>query len=483
MRAAVGDLRIKEIRVHAPKRLRMAEEVPLVADDLADRLDGERCVADLDRGQRAQDRAQHVVVDDVALERAAHQPSLHPAGLRDHVAAGMGGERDGEALLVAALGVGELAVAGAGDGRVGQPVMLRHLHGGCGQQGLLAAASRHRSRAQVRHHRARPEYDFGARIDQIGQHHSRDRLGYRLRYRTRDRHRARCAELAEAVDVHWDAEPDRLDQDADRVGGEPQRRHHVVDIEREERSCPEGFRRTRDRKTQLADLCDVGGRRCAHRDVLGGARQGRKGRIEIEAERIRQVACDERAAEELDMLERVDEACRVMEVAQGRRPIGAALQVDDIGGCPARADVYPFPCQLDLSSRLPAMKLEPAWQASEGALDERPREQQATVVGDASAGVDDERNGLRRRFGEADGREDGDHRFVHSREIGRGERLELATAHDQGGAHAARRAWTGVSPGTPAAAGADVGPDGMLFGHRSCSRFAREYKVGRLAAS
>jgi hypothetical protein len=77
--------------------------------DIADRLDRQAVLADLDAPHGAQYRAEHVVVDHVATEAAAEQARVYAGGLLDDVAAGLRREQVGHALLVADLASGSLA--------------------------------------------------------------------------------------------------------------------------------------------------------------------------------------------------------------------------------------------------------------------------------------------------------------------------------------------------------------------------------------
>ena len=148
---AVGDIGIDVVLLHELEGLRVTEEVtgPLDAD-LAYRLDREIVVGHLDAAHRAHDRAQHVVVDDAALEAEAEQAGVHAGRLVDQVAAGLGRERHGVAFLETGLGVGHFGIGHAGGHGARQIVEMGHLGAGRAEDRLLAAAPAHGAGAQVR---------------------------------------------------------------------------------------------------------------------------------------------------------------------------------------------------------------------------------------------------------------------------------------------------------------------------------------------
>ena len=95
---------------------------PLDAD-IGDDIERQRLVIDLDAADIAVDRAQHVVVDEQAFEAEAEQRGMHAGRFVEEIDAGHGGERGGDAFLIARLDVGQFRIAHAGgraDGEAGR---------------------------------------------------------------------------------------------------------------------------------------------------------------------------------------------------------------------------------------------------------------------------------------------------------------------------------------------------------------------------
>ena len=167
--------------LHEGQRLVVAEIMAgTVEADIGDDVERQRLVIDLDAADIAVDRAQHVVVDEQALEAEAEQRGMHAGAFIEQIDAGHGRERGGDALFIAGLDVGQLRIAHAGRRADGEAVEMAHLRAGRGDQRLLARAARHGAGAQIGDEGPRPPDGDGALLDRIHIGEARETFGDRL---------------------------------------------------------------------------------------------------------------------------------------------------------------------------------------------------------------------------------------------------------------------------------------------------------------
>ena len=137
----------------------MAEVMARVEGDLGDHVDGQRLVGDLDAAHHAQHGAEHVIVDDEALERHAQEARVHARGFVNHGGPGETGEGGRITLLEPRLGVGHLRIGHARRDANRQSVEIGHLGARRHEERLLTAAAAHRAGAQVGDERPGTEQD------------------------------------------------------------------------------------------------------------------------------------------------------------------------------------------------------------------------------------------------------------------------------------------------------------------------------------
>ena len=207
--------------------------------------------------EAAQDGAQHVVVDDVAFQGATHQAGLHAAGLGDEIAPRLRRQDDRQRLLVATLGIRNLAVGGAGNGYAGQIVVLRHLGRGRHHHGLFPAAAAHGPGPQVGDHGLGAEQHQGVRVHQPGDDHPGQGFRDGLCQRPRQAHRGGGADLSEDVGMGRNAMQRRRLDHLYRVLCKPERRGDVIDVKGQERALDEVFAGARQPVAHRGDFADM----------------------------------------------------------------------------------------------------------------------------------------------------------------------------------------------------------------------------------
>ena len=136
-------------------------------------------------------------------------------------------------------------------------------------------------------------------------------------------------------------------------------------------------------------------------DVLGGGHDRRVAGVEVHLERIRDVARHDRALEEMDVLQRVDDAADVVEVGDQRFAI-PAVRVDHAHGGAGRAEIDLLAPGLHVMARILSMQHEVPRRLPERVLDERAREQQPAVFADRAAGARENFDAGRRCVRDAD---------------------------------------------------------------------------------
>ena len=401
--AAVADLRVDVLHLHQAQGLLMAEEMarPLGAD-LAHGLDREAVLGHLDAADRAQDRADHVVVDHQALETEAEQAGMHAGRLVDQVGPGKSEQGLGVTLLVAGLGVRQLRIGHSrGDAR-GQVVELPHLGAGGGEQPLLAAAPAHCAGAQIRDEGPGPEdrrraLRDGVDVDQAAQH-----LGDLLDHSAGQGRRRGGAGLSGGEQQDRHAAAHRRLEAAAGVLDEGHRRHHEAAGHGNEGPGTPLVLAAGDGMQHGQRLLDVRRLDEAGADVLAGSRDGGVAGIEVEVARRGHVPGDDRALEEMDVLQRVGQPRHVVEVPEGRFAIGAGLGIDDVDRRAGGAEVDPRAAELHVERGIGRVQDDVPCRLCQGVLDQGARDHQAPLVAQPRPGRGQHLDTAGNRIGETD---------------------------------------------------------------------------------
>ena len=269
----------------------------------------------------------------------AEQAPLHARRLVDQVGAGIANQGVVVALLRPGLGVGQLGIAHARGDAGRQVVELAHLGAGCHQEGLLRTAARHGPGAQVGDEGPGTEDGRGTRLERVDVAQAGQDLGHRLDHRTRegcrrggaglagreqqDRHPARHGDLQPMAGVLGEAQrwDDEAAGQADEGPGAPSR----LAAGDEMQDLEAGIQR-------LA-AAEAGA------DMLGRPGDAGVERVEIEFHGADHVARDQGALEEVDVIQRVHDPGRIIEVLQQRFAIGAGLEVDHVHRGPGGAEM------------------------------------------------------------------------------------------------------------------------------------------------
>ena len=118
----------------------------------------------LNTANRAIDRPQHVVVENITFKATTQQTCLHSRRFVNQVRATVCGQGIGIRFLVTRLDIGQLGVCHARCNARWQVIEATHLSASRHQHCLLTTAATHRSRAKIRDKRPRPEYGWVARL-------------------------------------------------------------------------------------------------------------------------------------------------------------------------------------------------------------------------------------------------------------------------------------------------------------------------------
>ena len=164
---AVAYLRVDVLALHQLQGLGRAQEVAGTGDHIGYELGRQGLLVDFDASHGAVDRAEHVVVDHQGLQRATQDAGQHPGRLVHQVGAGLTGQGNVDALLVAGLVVGDLGVGHARGHPRRQAQPVDQLGRGRVQDALLARAAAHGAGSQVRHERPHAHHARMARVQQV----------------------------------------------------------------------------------------------------------------------------------------------------------------------------------------------------------------------------------------------------------------------------------------------------------------------------
>ena len=209
----------------------MAQEVAFAGHHVADAVNGEGSRPHIDRRQGLENGAQHVVVNQIRLQRYRHQAGLHAAGLGDEVATRLRRQRHTQRFFVTRLRIRNFAVSGTGNGGIGQIKVPGHLNAGRCQRGLLTSATGHAARAQVGDHGTGAKHQPRLRVGQPAHHHAGQGFGGGLGDAAGHGDGAGRAHLAEGVDHGRDAHLHGLEQDLTSGRIKTKGRHDMVDVE------------------------------------------------------------------------------------------------------------------------------------------------------------------------------------------------------------------------------------------------------------
>ena len=115
-------------------------------------------------------------------------------------------------------------------------------------------------------------------------------------------------------------------------------------------------------------------------DMLGRAHHAGVAGVEVHIGGIGDVAADDGALEEMDMLHLVDDAGDVVDVLHRRFPIGAGDGIDDVHRRPGGAEIDALAPGLQVVLRILAVQRETPRGLGERVLHQRAREEQAALV-------------------------------------------------------------------------------------------------------
>ena len=326
---------------------------------------------------------------------------MHAGRLIDHVGAGVTDERVVERLFSTRLLVGDLRVGHARRGAAREIVEVRHLTGGGRQERLLGAAAGHRSRAQIRDEAPGAKDGRVARLDRIHIDQTGKALGHFLRQGARNGGRRRGTGLTgrEQQDRHAAAHGDF--QALAGIGRELHRRHHeAVRLADEGAFTPLVFA-TGDHVQHFEGLLEMLGEHPARADVLGRARHRGVARIEVHLVRIRQIARNDGALEEVDVLHLVDDATDVIQILNLRLTVGA-VGIDHVHGRAGGAEVHLLAPRLEIELRILRVERKVSASLGQHVFDQRTREQQSTTVTEGAARLQQDLHAGFRRIGQAD---------------------------------------------------------------------------------
>ena len=153
------------------------------------------------------------------------------------------------------------------------------------------------------------------------------------------------------------------------LGVEAQRRHRDIAVQRKERTRLECLARTRNEVTHFGDILDAGGPGGGGEHVFLRAGETGVSRVDIQRSCIRHVARDQRTAEEMDIVEAVDQARGIVQIAQYRFTVGSAIEVYNQRRGATGTDVHARTPQMHIESRIPPAQREIAGEALQRIFD------------------------------------------------------------------------------------------------------------------
>ena len=138
-----------------------------------------------------------------------------------------------------------------------------------------------------------------------------------------------------------------------------------------------------------------------HANMLGRAGQAGERGVDLQRQHIGHVAGHQRTREKVHVLQRVHQARRVIQVAQGRLAVGAGVEVDDHRRRTTRAHMHPGTGQQQVVARVLATQHHLPWQRFQATPDQGSRKQQAARRGQRTARPRDQCDDTGRRVGQA----------------------------------------------------------------------------------
>ncbi len=163
--------------------------------------------------------------------------------------------------------------------------------------------------------------------------------------------------------------------------------------------------------------------------VLGGAGHAEVARVDVHLHRVGQVARHHRALVEVDVLHGVDQAGDVVGILRERLAVLAGDRVHHVDGRARGAEVDLLAPRLHVELRVLRVQREVAGGDGQRVLDERPREQQAAVLGERAALRQQHVEAAVDGIGQPDVLQHVQRGFVHLAHLGVGEWLVAARGH------------------------------------------------------
>ena len=217
-------------------------------------------------------------------------------------------------------------------------------------------------------------------------------------------------------------------QAAAGVLGELERRHHEAAGHADEGARPPG-RLAAGHQMQHGDrLIDVLGQDEAGADVFCGPGDAGIAGVEIQVPRVGHVARDDRALEEMDVVQPVDQTRQIIEIGQGGFTVFAGVDVNHVHGRAGGAEMDLLAPGLQVVARVETVQHEVPAGLGQRVLDHGPREPQPAVVADAAAGPGHQLDARRDSVGEAEVRQQVQCRLVNPLHLGFAERLVAAAS-------------------------------------------------------
>ena len=163
--------------------------------------------------------------------------------------------------------------------------------------------------------------------------------------------------------------------------------------------------------------------------MLAGPADAGVAGVQIQVARLDHVAGDDRALEEVNMIQRVDQPGDVIEIGQARLPVLAAFRVDHVHGGPGGAEVNLGPFRPDVVLRILAVQGEVPRRDRQSVLHQAARKQQPALIGQGATGIGHQLDTRRDRLGQADLLQGVECRLVDAPYLAIGQRLVEAAFH------------------------------------------------------
>ena len=179
----------------------------------------------------------------------------------------------------------------------------------------------------------------------------------------------------------------------------------------------------------LQTRLELRGLRPARAHVLGRAGYAGIGRVDVHLERRGHLAADDRALIEVDVLQRVDHARDVVQIAGGRVAIDPGLGVDHVHGRPGRAEIHARAPGLHVVLRSLPVQDEVPRGSRHRVLDQRAREDQPPLRGQCGPGLGHVLDSARGRIRKPDGLQHVERGVVNANDVGVGQRLVSPADH------------------------------------------------------